>query len=222
MLRLIYTSKLAQGNILYYESLLYICESINRRNLGFLIANKKKETDEELLRIFIKTGDNRYLGYLYERYIPLVYGVCLKYLEDAATAQDAVMDIFEFLLQKAATYNIKIFRPWLYTVVKNHCLRTIRDKKKENRVELTPQFMESEEDLSLFDMREMETRDQLLTDCLDKLPETQRITVQMFFMQEQSYLDIAEKTGFQLKSVKSYLQNGKRNLKNCMEKGLSQ
>jgi RNA polymerase sigma-70 factor (ECF subfamily) len=57
----------------------------------------------------------------------------------------------------------------------------------------------------------------ILNKYLEKLPKSQKVSIQKFFFEKMSYLDITEDTEYSPKSVKSYIQNGKRNLKNCIE-----
>ena len=185
--------------------------------MGFLKTTPVKQADEELLYSYKSTGKSDYFGQLYDRYIPLVYGVCLKYLQNADEAEDAVMQLFEQLLAKVLKHDIQMFRTWLYRVAQNHCLQILREKDRGIQVELRPDFMESDEVLHLLDEEDNNERTQALQKCMEKLPENQRVTIARFFMEEMSYADIADATGFQLKSVKSYIQNGKRNLKNCIE-----
>ncbi len=182
-----------------------------------LHKNISDYTDEELLLHYRKTGDPEYFGKLYNRYIPLVYGLCLKYLQHADQSEDATMQLFEDLLPKISDYEIKIFRTWLYSVVKNHCLQILRKKEREIIVDFNSQLMESDDILHLLIEDENKDRLDALKNCMRKLPEPQRITITHFFINEMSYADIVETTGYQLKSVKSYIQNGKRNLKICIE-----
>lgn len=185
----------------------------------FFRKNISQLTDEELLSQYTESGKNEYFGELYNRYIPLLYGLCLKYLLDEARAQDAVMQLFEDLLPKMGGYEIKIFRAWLHRVAKNHCLQILRKENKEIPLDYTVHIMESDDFLHLL-CEEESTEEQLeaLRACIEKLPEEQHISIVRFFLEEMSYADIVEKTGFSLNSVKSYIQNGKRNLKNCIKK----
>jgi RNA polymerase sigma-70 factor (ECF subfamily) len=175
--------------------------------------------DEELLQQYRDSGDSLYFGELYNRYIPLVYGVCLKYLHNTDKSQDAVMRIFENLLPKISQYEIAVFRTWLYSVVKNHCLQVLRKENREIAVDFNADLMESEEVLHLLEEEETDSeRMDALRHCLDKLPERQRTVIIRFFMDEMSYADIADCTEYNLNQVKSYIQNGKRNLRICIEK----
>ncbi|MDR3262475.1 MAG: sigma-70 family RNA polymerase sigma factor [Tannerella sp.] len=188
--------------------------------MKFLRATPVHETDEELLYRYQSDGKSDSFGRLYDRYIPLVYGLCLKYLQDEDEAQDAVMQLFEELMSKVLQHEIRVFRTWLHTVARNHCLQILRSKEHVVQVELRPDFMESDEVLHLLEEEEEEEdgqQVQALRQCMEKLPENQRVSIVRFFMEEQSYADIAEATGYPLKSVKSHIQNGKRNLKICME-----
>lgn len=189
--------------------------------MRFFSLNKKKEyTDEELLSRFRDTGEAEYFQQLYERYIPLIYGLCLKYLQNPEQSQDAVIDIYENLSQKIQDYDIKIFKNWLYSVVKNHCFHILKENKKEIIVNFDSQLMESDTTLDLFSENNDEEKENALTECMQKLPEPQRISIEKFFYENKSYAEIEDETGFHLKSVKSYIQNGKRNLKICIEKNL--
>lgn len=192
--------------------------------MNFFGLNKKKATeytDEELLEQYRDTGDSEYFGQLYNRYIPLIYGLCLKYLQNEAKSQDAVMEIFENLLPKVTNYDIKVFKTWLYSVVKNHCFHLLKANKREMMVDFDSNLMESDDVLTLLGEEVDRDKEDALNYCMAKLSEAQRITVMKFFYEDLSYADIVETTGYDLKSVKSYLQNGKRNLKICIESRLS-
>jgi len=178
-------------------------------------------TDDELLSLYLTTGNSEYFGELYGRYIPLVYGLCLKYLQHAEKAQDAVMQLYEDLSEKLNRYDIKVFRTWLYSVAKNHCFQELRKDKHEVSVDYDVLNMESDMILHLFDEGCDEERFEALQKCMEQLPEPQRVSISKFFMEEMSYADIVDATGYHLKSVKSHIQNGKRNLKICIEKQLS-
>lgn len=158
------------------------------------------------------------LGQLYERYLDLLYGLCLKYLKSPEAAEDAVMSIFEQLPEKVKKHEIKSFRPWIYVLAKNYCLMQLR--KKEIITPIEPAIMQSDE--SLHPLIEEDTQDreqvlQQLEDCIDQLQEKQKSCIQLFYLEGQSYKEVASKLGLEIGKVRSYIQNGRRNLKNCME-----
>ena len=175
-------------------------------------------TDEELLKRYCDSGELVYFVEAYKRYMPLVYGVALKYLKRPEDAQDAVMQLFEELIVKVKETEIQSFKAWLYTCIRNNCLMEIRKRNKNLSVSLDDSFMEFCDDFHLTVVSESENREESLRECVESLPEKQRISVKYFFFNELSYKEVEERTGFSLKMVKSFIQNGKRNLKLCLER----
>lgn len=172
--------------------------------------------DDKLLDDYRTSGDIAVLGKLFERYMSLLYGVCLKYLNDDELAKDAVMGIFEELVSKVKQHEIKQFRGWLYVLARNYCLMQLRNGKKMDVINLddvmeNAGFMHPDE-------RYNEDYMKILERCMEKLPLKQKQSVDLFYLQEKCYKEVAEETGFSMNDVKSYIQNGKRNLKICIEK----
>lgn len=179
-----------------------------------------KETETKLLADYYQSGDLDLLGQLYEPYMPLIYGLSLKYLKDQAKSEDAVMQIFESLIKKLRIHQVDHFKSWLYMVSKNHCLMQLRSAGKDIVV-IDESFMESSEiphQNSNEDLKEEQLL--LMEKCIDELKPEQQLAVRLFYLEEKCYQDITDSTGFELKKVKSYIQNGRRNLKICMEKNL--
>ena len=182
---------------------------------------KLHHTTEELLRQYQATHDPVFAAELYQRHIHLVYGTCFKYLKDEEDSKDAVMHIFEKILPALKNQNIQKFESWLYVLVKNFCLMELRQRKqragKINGNELSdfPLAMEeSNPEVALLH----EQRLLLLENGMNQIPEEQRICLDLFYLQKKCYQEICQITGFELNKVKSYIQNGKRNLKIYLEK----
>lgn len=187
-------------------------------------ANKYSEiTDNELLQRYVQTNDNKWLGILLQRYTMLLLGVCMKYLKDENEAQDAVQQVFIKVIQEVHKYRIDYFKSWLYMVAKNHCLTSLRDKRRTIPEALTDNHTftlpdDVDNDIALTEQVSTE----MLATALEQLSEEQKQCVNLFYLQKRSYAEISSATGFTLKQVKSYIQNGKRNLKMIIEKKLTQ
>lgn len=166
--------------------------------------------DAALLHQYRQTGNLEVLGALYHRYMHLVYGVSLKYFKDSEESKDAVMQIFEKLVDAIPKQEIHNFKSWLYVVTRNHCLMAIRKHKIE--VDSQSIFMETDRFQHL-NGEEKEEHQASLDKALLNLSEPQRRCVQLFYYQNMSYQEISDETGYQLSKVKSYIQNGKRKLK---------
>jgi RNA polymerase sigma-70 factor (ECF subfamily) len=174
-------------------------------------------TDLELLAQYKLTGDVNWAGVLYTRYTSLVYGVCLKYLKDREASKDAVMQLFEKLTVSLLDHEVQHFKSWLYVTARNHCLMQLRAKKGKYTEEISPLLMETSTEVHLEEQDELESNLGKLEQCIEKLAHEQKACVKMFFLQEKCYKDITILTGYELSKVKSFIQNGKRNLKICME-----
>lgn len=180
--------------------------------------NHQEMTDRDLTQHYKASGDLAVLGKLYDRHMSLVYGVCLKYLKDREESKDAVMQIFEKLIETLKEHDVEHFKSWLYVTVRNYCLMQLRSAKGRKFEEITPLHMENDNILHLDNEPETETNLVKLEGCIKKLAAEQQHCVQLFYLQQKCYKDITALTGFDMNSVKSHIQNGKRNLKICMER----
>jgi len=144
----------------------------------------------------------------------------MKYLKNREDSQDAVMQIFEILVQDVPRFEIRNFKAWLYGVSKNHCLMKLRkDKAEKNRHDKNSSewFMESTVNLHPIEESQGEETQIKLKSCLEQLKEEQRQCVELFYYHQHCYKEIAEKLALDENKVKSFIQNGKRNLKICLE-----
>ena len=181
------------------------------------ISNPAEE-DQELISSYQRSRDLTFLGALYQRYMDLVFGVCLKYLGEPELAKDAVMSIFEELAQKLLQHQVTYFKGWLYTLARNHCLMQLRSSKRVKTSELDPDRMQMTEDQHLNNVWEKEGQLDKLSKCMDTLSPEQQEAVKLFYLQNRSYKEIESLTGLDGNKVRSFIQNGRRNLKICMEK----
>lgn len=185
------------------------------------IKNKEGHSNVEesdMLSAYRRTGDLEILGRLYNDYMTLVYGLCLKYLKDEELSKDAVMQIFEELIEKLKKFEVSNFKSWLYTLARNHCLMILRSNSKHVFVSLDNENMERPEVVHLSIDTNNESQLLSMEKCIEGLPEEQRLTIDLFYLQQKCYKEVADSTGFDMNKVKSYIQNGKRNLKICMER----
>ncbi|MBB6499767.1 RNA polymerase sigma factor [Pedobacter cryoconitis] len=181
-------------------------------------AGIKELSDAALLHQYKSTGSLDALGLLYNRYMHLVYGVCLNYFKEEEASKDAVMQIFEELILKLKIHEVQNFKSWLHVLTRNHCLMALRKLSKNNTVSIDDTFVENTDfvHLDIDDTKEKQLT--IMEKCMETLTEEQRKSVDLFYLQEKCYKEVAELTGYEMLKVKSYIQNGKRNLKNCIEK----
>ncbi len=186
----------------------------------FIRSSKRShESDTELVSKYRNSGDNAYIGELFQRYTHLVYGVCMKYLKNQEESRDAVMDVFEKILVELKRHEVENFKPWLYFVAKNHCLMKLRKETslrthRDGFKRFYTDFMEFEDVSHLLNGKADDTQVvDFLKSGVNELKDEQRFCIELFYFDNKSYQEVAEQTGYSLLQVKSFLQNGKRNLK---------
>jgi len=192
----------------------------------WLFKKKEYTSDEDLLLHYKKSGDKEVFAELFKKHVSSVYGTCLFYLEDKAEAQDATMQLFEKLLLDINNRSIDNFKAWLGFVVRNHCISIIRKNKSVTK-NLKSYHEFEYEDCNLGTEEKISSvNDDVMLEhmklCLPKLKEKQRICIELFYLKNKSYHEIANETPYTLNEIKSYIQNGKRNLKLLIEETLRQ
>ncbi len=176
-------------------------------------------TDEELLQKFYVDHDNKWLGILLPRYTLLLLGVSMKYLKNEEEAKDNVQQVFLKVMTELQKYRVEYFKSWIYMVAKNQCLMKLRDRHGKIPAQINDRLMASPE--SETDLQNLIQNDHvldLMTTALKELNPEQEQCVTLFYLQKLSYHQITEQTGFTMLQVKSYIQNGKRNLKLIIER----
>lgn len=180
-------------------------------------------TDAELLEQFYKDHNNEWLGILLQRYTLLLLGVCMKYLKNEEEAKDSVQQVFLKVIQELHKYKVEYFKSWLYMVAKNHCLMKLREKQGKITTEISDRLSAKQEDET--DLQSLVQNDhtlELMAVALKELNPEQQQCVTLFYLQKKSYQEVSSETGFSMLQVKSYIQNGKRNLKILIEKKLQE
>lgn len=190
-----------------------------------MFSSKKQKiaelSDNELIIRFRHSHDNEYIGHLYLRYSHLVLGLCIKYYKEENKAKDALMSIFELIIKELKKHKVENFKSWLYSVSKNYCLQELRKNKtklkKSDAYEVFfKESMEIDDEKHLIDIKEKELLLVRMEKELSSLKYEQKQCLTQFYLESKTYVEISNETGFSLNEVKSYIQNGKRNLKNKM------
>jgi len=192
----------------------------------WLFKRKKDLNDEELVKAYFTSGNKELVGHLFEKHVTTVYGACLFYFNDKEQAKDAVMQIFEKMMTELRKTQVQNFKAWLSFVVRNHCISELRKNKSKQFVpesyldfEVKEASLEEEEKIALVEEEKMLSH---LREMLPGLKENQKVCVELFYLKDRSYQEISEQTGFSIEKVKSYIQNGKRNLKILVEQRISE
>lgn len=180
--------------------------------------NYQHISDAELLVRFNAEKDNEWLGILLERYTMLLLGVCMKYLKNEEEAKDAVQQVFLKAIGELHKYKVEYFKSWLYMIAKNHCLMKLRNKGRYTTEVNDNNLITTAEPETANSFIEKDNTLNNLEDALLKLNKEQQQCITLFYLEKKSYQEIAQLSGYSIMNVKSYIQNGKRNLKIIMER----
>lgn len=174
-------------------------------------------SDSELISVIRTQSEPNLLGELYSRFGHLVFGVGLKVLGNRQDSEDMTMNLFLNLEDKIQKQEIQHFKSWLYRVALNECYMRLRKTKNSHEIEMDEArlyVLENENDttsnLDCFDFN--------MEHGLNQLKAEHRTAIQLFYKEEKSYTEISKEVGWDLKTVKSYIQNAKRNLKIILQK----
>ena len=180
-------------------------------------------TDQQLLELFYADQNNEWLGILLQRYTLLLLGVCMKYLKNEDQAKDSVQQIFLKVILELQKYKVEYFKSWLYMVTKNHCLMILRQRKGKITAEINDRLSATPgEEIDRQTLEQNDHTLKLMEVSLKELNPEQQQCVTLFYLEKKSYQGVSEETGFSMLQVKSYIQNGKRNLKLMIEKKLNE
>jgi RNA polymerase sigma-70 factor (ECF subfamily) len=174
-------------------------------------------TDSELLEKFYSDRNNDWLGILLQRYTLLLLGVCMKYLKNEEDAKDAVQQIFLKAINELNKYKVSYFKSWIYMIAKNYCLMKLRDKGKTH-LEINDHAITADEPVEIDVLLEKDDLLNKMNEVLKQLNKEQQQCLTLFYLEKKSYTEVASITGYHIMSVKSHIQNGKRNLRLLMKK----
>ena len=175
-------------------------------------------TDQELLERYYSDRDNAWLGVLLPRYTLLLLGVSMKYLKQEEEARDAVQQIFMKVITELSRYRVEYFKSWIYTIARNHCLMKLRDRPGPPAALNDSMLAAWDDEAGKGQYLEKDQLLELMEQSLEELGKEQKLCVILFYLEKKSYQEICDSTHFSQMQVKSYIQNGKRNLKLLMER----
>jgi RNA polymerase sigma factor (sigma-70 family) len=179
--------------------------------------------DEELISKYRFSHDNSYLGELFLRYVPYVFGVSLGTLKNQREAEELTLTVYNKISSDLKRIEVKNFSTWLHQLVKNLCSIEVKKKSAgegESKNILIEELTHDDEGMYI-NASENSKSEKIDTNSLrlaiNTLNENQKICIDLFYIQNKSYQEVADSTGFSINQVKTNIQNGKRLLKTYLE-----
>jgi RNA polymerase sigma-70 factor, ECF subfamily len=158
---------------------------------------------------------------LYDRHSRAIYGLVLRILQQAGTAEEVVQDVFLQLWRNAGQYDSLRgpFLPWLFTLARNRALDTLRlrserqRRREEQTDELPPVALAPEYETVLDEKRRAEKVRALMA----ALYPQQRRAIELAYFEGLSHTEIAAALSAPLGTVKSWIRNGLLRLKEGLQ-----
>jgi RNA polymerase sigma-70 factor (ECF subfamily) len=180
----------------------------------FLRNHTDPGTEDDALVAQVRDGRSAAMGQLWNRYAHLLFGVAMKYLKEPEAAKDEVLGLFAELPVLLRRHEVKAFRPWVHTVMRNRCLMVLRKAGTPNLpIEQVQLEGEAPDEAAILHEADLQALEQAIL----KLPEGQAVCIRLFYLERKSYRQVADRTGLPLEHVRSHLQNGRRNLCNILQ-----
>jgi RNA polymerase sigma factor (sigma-70 family) len=172
----------------------------------------------EWLKGLLSNGDTRYWGRIFEKYKRPVFARCFSMLQNGEDARDLTSDVFIRAFENIRQYDMKRpFFPWLYRIATNLCIDFIR---RNDRV----RAMQEKDVENLSDengpdtLLDNETLKEKIKTAIEKMKSPQKLCFCLFYLQEKSYDEIVQLTGYNHDEVRSHIQNGRRKFKLAFER----
>ena len=162
-----------------------------------------------------------WLGILLQRYTLILFGVCMKYLKNETEAKDGVQQVFLKASGELEKYRVEYFKSWIYMVAKNYCLMQFRNKNGKYTTEIDDRVDRPDDETPGEELKVREMTLENMGAALASLNEEQKLCVTLFYLEKKSYRQITEQTGYSYMQVKSFIQNGKRNMRLMIEEKMN-
>ena len=187
-----------------------------------------RDDSDESLMLRYREGDVRAFEVLVTRHRKPIYNFILRFVRDAAQAEDVMQETFLRLIKGADNYEKQAkFTTWMYTIARNLCVDASRRGKHRKAASLDAPIGE-DEGATLLDMvsdgavgadgkaiqRELAIR---MKQAIEALPEEQR---EIFLLREVSDLqfnEIAQVVGVSENTVKSRMRYALEKLREALE-----
>jgi RNA polymerase sigma-70 factor (ECF subfamily) len=161
---------------------------------------------DAMLMSAIRSGDEQAMAQLYERYSSIVYSVALRVLGDTGAAEDILQEVFMQLWRSPDTFDATrgSLPGWLAVITRNRAIDSLRKRRPET--DITDVIVSIEPDL--VGGAELSRALERIRDALGGMPPAQRSALEMAFFEGLTHIEIAEKTGQPLGTIKTRIRAG--------------
>ena len=179
-----------------------------------ILSNRKTHfvTETELIN-GVRKGKRQAQRALYDKYAPVLFGLCRRYVKSYEDAEDVMTEGFFKIMTKINQYTGKgNFEGWMKRIMVNESLMHLRKRHNMNMtVEIADYDMPKEPTI------EQDLAEQDILDLLDKLPTGYRTVFNMYVIEGFKHREIAEELGISINTSKSQLILAKKRMQEFVE-----
>jgi RNA polymerase sigma-70 factor, ECF subfamily len=170
------------------------------------LPDPEAKPNDSLLVAAIRTGDERAMGELYDRYSGIVYSVALRVLGDTGTAEDVLQEVFMQLWRNPGIFDSSRgnLAPWLAVISRNRAIDALRKRRPETDIEDV--VVSVEKDLAGEADRAIAMGK--VRSVLSAMPAPQRSALEMAYFEGLTHSEISQKTGEPLGTIKTRIRTG--------------
>lgn len=176
-------------------------------------------TDEELVAL-VAASESWALAELYDRYARFVFSLAVRMLNDRASAEDTVQEVFTKVWRGASKFRPEVghFSSWLIGITCHHCIDELRRRRvrpmtcssDDRRI----QDLDSEDDPVIAAADSFEQA--RIRQALAQLTPEQRRVIELAYFDGLTQKEIAARCGLPLGSVKTRILLGMRKLRDLL------
>lgn len=163
----------------------------------------------------IRKGEQPALDILYKRYSSPVYSLVWKILQNSEEAEDVALDVFWQVWRQADRYDPARGAPpaWIFTLARSRAIDRLRSRnRREDRTisidDPNLHFDPLDENASPDQVVSFRQNRDAVRAAMDKLSNVQREAVELAFLKGMTHVEIAEKLGQPLGTVKTRIRQG--------------
>jgi RNA polymerase sigma-70 factor, ECF subfamily len=171
-------------------------------------------TSDLALVTAIRSGGQDAMAALYDRYSSIVYSVALRVLQDTGAAEDVLQEIFMQLWRNPGAFdaNRGNMAAWLAVISRHRAIDALRRRRPENNIEDLVVSVEPDLAGNADRTRTMER----VRGALETMPSTQRSALEMAYFEGLTHVEIADKTGEPLGTIKTRIRAGLLSLRKVL------
>jgi RNA polymerase sigma-70 factor (ECF subfamily) len=170
--------------------------------------------DAGLLMERIRARDADAFESLYDAYHRLVYGIAVRMLGDASSAEDLTQTVFLKVWSSPDSFRSGNFAAWIVRVTRNRALDVLRSRASHQEQELPDALPEAD---SIEDVTFAHLDADKVRSALEALPAEQREPIELGFFGGVTHEEIARRTGIPLGTIKTRIRSGLRKLRSTLE-----